>query len=798
MVSRGNLFLLNMLRWITLLFLVVAASQTFAAQDIAPVTIVVSGLPNDNATDASAVAQQRVVQAFLQAHPHVRLRPAEGIRIENVTPEATMIMMIAGGIAPDVIQLSFRSLDTFVSQGILQPLDQFADREPGGLQAIFARIIPQLRKAITRIGPEGKEHLYALPGQPLMMGLYFNKVIFRRAGLPERAPKTWDEMLAFARQIRERLGNEVNPIALQPGSFAGWNLVNFIWSAGGEIVREVAPNEWRVCFDSAEAAMAYEFYYRLVEGERLANRNRDTSARTAQRTGMRFGYVGEALGFDPQRTGFGAVPKGPTGLRGGEINAVLYGVFSGIKDPARQKAAWDYIMFITGETAERIRTSTFVEMGQANLVSPIALQKFGFSQYLSLAPKGLAEEIEEALVTSKPEPYGRNCNLVYAELSYPLDRILLDRDIASAWGANNMKEVRERIAAILSTAVKKTNERMIGYVPPSEMRLRRIVAGVAAAAVFSGFIVLGVFITRSFSSPGSPGGLSVTSKSVLPWLILIPAIVLVIVWSYLPLARGTVMAFLDYKILLPSTFVGLDNFANVLFDETFWNSILVTLVFAAYTLTLGFITPILLAYALHVIPKWKVAYRLVYYLPAVLSAAAVFFLWFELFQADGILNQALRLLGFSARRAWTEDPSLAMLACVIPGVWGHAGPACLIYLAALKTIPAEQFEAAEIDGAGFRQKTRLIIWPGLKPLIIINFVGAVAAAFHGATNILIMTGGGPNRGTEVTSLLIFFEAFTRMRFGTATAMAWIIASMLIGFTVIQLQRLKRMEFKATS
>jgi multiple sugar transport system permease protein len=82
-----------------------------------------------------------------------------------------------------------------------------------------------------------------------------------------------------------------------------------------------------------------------------------------------------------------------------------------------------------------------------------------------------------------------------------------------------------------------------------------------------------------------------------------------------------------------------------------------------------------------------------------------------------------------------------------------------------------------------------------KRLIVINFTGAVAASFHGATNILIMTGGGPNGATEVTSLLLFFEAFTRLRFGHATAMAWIIGSLLIGFTVLQLQRLSRMEFK---
>ncbi|HRJ72715.1 MAG TPA: sugar ABC transporter permease, partial [Terrimicrobiaceae bacterium] len=138
-----------------------------------------------------------------------------------------------------------------------------------------------------------------------------------------------------------------------------------------------------------------------------------------------------------------------------------------------------------------------------------------------------------------------------------------------------------------------------------------------------------------------------------------------------------------------------------------------------------------------------------------------------------------------------------MLSCVLPGIWAGAGPGCLIYLAALKTIPEEQFEAAEIDGAGFFHKTFQVVIPSLRALIFINFIGAVSAAFHGATNILIMTGGGPNGMTEVVSLKIFYEAFSRLRFGPATAMAWIMGSLLVGFTVIQLKRLSQMEFKTS-
>ena len=135
---------------------------------------------------------------------------------------------------------------------------------------------------------------------------------------------------------------------------------------------------------------------------------------------------------------------------------------------------------------------------------------------------------------------------------------------------------------------------------------------------------------------------------------------------------------------------------------------------------------------------------------------------------------------------------------MLPGVWAGAGPGCLIYLAALKTIPEEQFEASEIDGAGFFNKTIHIVIPALMPLIVINFVGAVMAAFQASQNILIMTAGGPNGLTEVAALRIFYEAFMFLHFGPATAMAWILGSLLVGFALVQLKRLSRMEFKSSN
>ncbi|MFV0415931.1 MAG: extracellular solute-binding protein, partial [Chthoniobacterales bacterium] len=695
--------------------------------------------------------------------------------------------------------LNFRSMDSFVREGMLLPLDKFYERAKAAGDDVLKNVLPQIKPVIYRENSQGDRGLYGLPSDLQVMAMIFNKELFRLAGLPQRVPDDWKELKEFAAKI-DALGNDNKGIYLTSGIAASWHLMSFLWSAGGEAVVEIEPGEWRAAFNTPEALEAYLFYYDLVEMERTAVRQAKSSDfNDVDNVGMTFTYLGgNDVIVNPELWGIGTVPKGPTGLRGSEVNAVIFGIFSGIKDPKKQEAAWQYINFITSEEAEKIRVDTYVELGLASLLNPAMLRKYGYESYLVLSPKGLEKAFLEAVKDGHPEPYGKNCNLVYSEMTLPLDQILLSPTIRENWQAGRMDEVRREAQAFLNAAVQKTNERMIGYVAPEEMKKRRIVAGIVLALIVCIFVVMGVWVSRLFSAASRTLNRPVSSRSWIPWACLAPAIILILTWSYVPLMRGTLMAFQDYRLVLESSFIGLDNFAVVLYDAAFWNSILATLHFAAWTLTFGFVIPILLAYALHLIPKYKIFYRTVYYLPAVISGTAVFFLWAELFGVDGILNEGLRLLGFEVRRAWTADPNLAMLSCVIPGIWAGAGPGCLIYLAALKTIPEEQFEASEIDGAGFLAKTTHIVFPGLKALILINFIGALTAAFHGATNILIMTGGGPNGITEVSSLMIFYEAFTRLRFGPATAMAWIIGSMLVGLTVLQLRRLSRMEFKTAN
>jgi ABC-type sugar transport system permease subunit len=274
----------------------------------------------------------------------------------------------------------------------------------------------------------------------------------------------------------------------------------------------------------------------------------------------------------------------------------------------------------------------------------------------------------------------------------------------------------------------------------------------------------------------------------------------VAVWAYYPLIRGTAMAFMDYQLMGERSWIGLDNFINVVLDEQFHQSVIATLKYAVIALSLTFLAPIILAIMLHEIPWGKEPFRVVFFLPQVCSGVVIMLLWKQIFEssAQGLLNQmVMGIAGLLGREItpvdWLGSTLWAPICVVLPMLWANAGVGSLIYLAALKMVPDELYEAADLDGAGLWAKTRHVTLPMLYALIVINFVGAFIGTFHQMQNIFVMTGG--NAGTRVLSLHIWLTAYADLKFGPATATAWILGSMLIGFTVWQLRILKRVEFR---
>jgi len=307
----------------------------------------------------------------------------------------------------------------------------------------------------------------------------------------------------------------------------------------------------------------------------------------------------------------------------------------------------------------------------------------------------------------------------------------------------------------------------------------------------------------AYLKPGNAGFDSRVQQSnfiykVLPWCFVAPALALTLMWTYYPLGRGAVIAFQDYKILADKPLVGLDNFITVLLDPKFYKFLWITGKFVFLNLALGFTAPIVLAIILNEIPWGKLAMRMLFLLPQISSGLVIAFIWQMMYYPTeaGFFNAVLLKFGWIIKpMKFLNDPNLALFWVTLPSVWAGIGGGSLIYLAALKTVSDDLYEAADMDGAGLWSKLRHITVPSLLPIIIINFVGSFIGLFHSMGNIFLMTGGGPGDETTVLSLAIWRDSFLFLRFGTATATAWVLASLLIAFTVFQLRLLAKVEFR---
>ena len=750
-------------------------------------------------------------------------------------------------------------------------------------------------------GRDLNKHYWSLPYGTLFKGILWRKDLFQKVGLdPETPPQNWDEYYEFAKKCTDP-DEGTYGFLWGKGPMWSWYFFTFLNSTGARAMQDFGEDDWHVTFNAPEAVAAYEYTLKLLQGKFTKPDGRVLETVVCRdpgslgtsdpweegRIGMQETYLRDDLlvNINPELVGLGPVPMGPAGTRSAEINCTMNGIFSGVVDkgPDVLEAAWLYVHFLGSPEAMEIKTTIFVENGYGLFANPKYLEKLGYHDYLRRIPKSWRDALKLAMKDGEPEPYGRNTQMVYNYMSDPANQLLeenvgkwvdqavderrqqlktqnpsiSERELRIELAkveAETSKKVRERIQEALDDAVVKAEAKMIGTIPPEEMRRRRIIAAFLAVAIVLAFFFLFRHVIKAFTPPEAKGGW-MFRKYWLAYVILIPAVGSIALWQYFPLVRGAMMAFQDYHIVLKTTWIGLDNFAHILWDSHFWNSLWVSVKYAFLSICMGFFAPIILAVLLHEIPKGKVLFRTIYYLPAVVSGLVVMLMWKNFFEPTdrGLLNQlvtgvspagfliigaaitVMLALGsyFNFKRGrhvagpvmgvlaivfavlfllisrkvsglpdqhlpavkWLEDPQWALVCVILPSVWAGMGPGCLIYLAALKTIPEDLYEAADIDGAGFFGKLWNVTIPTIKVLIIIQFIGAFVGAFRTAGYILVMTGGGPNRATEVTALKIFYDAFVFLRFGIATATAWVLGFLLIGFTVFQLKRLSKVEFR---
>ncbi len=566
--------------------------------------------------------------------------------------------------------------------------------------------------------------------------------------------------------------------------------------------------------------------------------------------------------INPELTGLAPIPMGPDGLRGSEINSRMLALFSDIQDPVVQDAAWEFIRFFSSHEADAIRTRILVRSGLAPFVHPDQLRAHGYHALVKLSPPEWTQIFKLAVEHGKPEPYGPNSNIAYEQLSQPLQQAvqlglndeLPENHIKREQLLQQLLHRSALRARVLMLGEEPTESRnlrrgvsslvLIILALAYAFLIRTIVKVYARAAAAQGQVGRS---RRRFwvCILLAPAIITVTLWQVYPLLqgslMAFQEVQLLgdSRWSGLENFSEVLFDQEWWSSLWAATrysaWVMLLTFIPpfllaVLLQETPWGQLFFRVMFYLPAVVNGLIMILL----------WKWFYEeseygllnnlvmrvpaLLHLLTAVLSLSLGFLFCRRLLRQDAWKAAGFSVLAaFAAAScawglaqdiwaqhdsptlfsrlqepiAWLSNPETAMFACVLPLAWAGMGPGCLVYLAALKGIDEESYEAAELDGASFLDKLLFIVVPRIRPLLIINFLGVfLAAFFHAEANILAMTGGAAQ--TRVAGLYIFQQAYIFLRFGAATAMAWLLGLLLMGFTLWQLRILVRLEFRNTN
>jgi multiple sugar transport system permease protein len=261
-----------------------------------------------------------------------------------------------------------------------------------------------------------------------------------------------------------------------------------------------------------------------------------------------------------------------------------------------------------------------------------------------------------------------------------------------------------------------------------------------------------------------------------------------------PILASLVLSFTDYNLLSPPDWIGLENYREMMGDRRLHQALRVTITYTLVGVPAQLIVALLLAIVLDRGVRGLPLYRSVYYLPSLLGGSvAIAILWRLIFGTRGLVNQVLELPVISdiaglfgiTPTGWISNPDTALGTIILLHVWTFGSP-MVIFLAGLRQIPVMYHEAAAVDGAGSLTRFFRITLPLLTPIIFFNVVLQVINSFQSFTQAFIVSGGrgGPADSTLFYTLYLYQEGFKNFDMGYASAMAWLLLTIIAGFTAV--------------
>ena len=761
------------------------------------------------------------VHAKDPAQPIYRVISGQDAARDQTADPTRLLISIAGGMPPDVVIFDRYAIAEWSSRGAFTPLDDFIRRD----LAACAKDIPRREDYYPSCWNEASWNgkVYGIPNGVDNRALFYNKDLFVRAGLVDekgeaRPPRDWDELKEYAVRLTERDDHgRLKVLGFAPLFGNSW-LYMYGWMNGAEFVspdgrtcrlndpKVVEALQWMV--DAYDAMGGYDAVNSFQAGFQGGELDPFIQGKVAMKIDG-FWVLGGLASYG-RDTNFGVAPPpvSKSEIAKGRKSVTWSGGWCyAIPSTARHKdAAWKLIKFLTSERAQRIVMENTREIYEAQgwLFIPgqspqMRYNEMFFDQYVYSSPHA-PMKIKEAVRTFNdllPEAHYRPVT--------PVGQLLWNEHVSATDGAlyHSLKpqEALDRATAV----VQRDLDRALAPPEGRPFRWAWFAIGYGALLTLVGVMVyfwdtrlgfrrrvaaaIGMKKYSDAVVAGSRGGLFRRQwvgglVSAAPWILGF------IVFGGGPMLFSLLMSFCDYDILNPPRLIGVQNYMWMFTQDNLvplaiWNTL-----YMVIGVPVGMTASLALALLLNFKVRGIAVWRTFFYLPAIVPMVASSILWIWIFNPQGgLINQFLGLLGLHGP-LWLQSPVWSKPSLILMGLWS-AGGGMIIWLAGLKGINEQLYEAADLDGANAWQKFRYITVPQLTPYIFFNLVMGLIGTFQIFGQAFIMTAGGPVNSTLFYVYHLFNNAFRYGHMGYASAMAWVLLLVLLVLTLVQFKLAKK-------
>jgi ABC-type sugar transport system permease subunit/ABC-type glycerol-3-phosphate transport system substrate-binding protein len=780
----------------------------------------VSGAMADAVREFERLSEE--VHARDPSHPVYRVISGQNAAKNQVADPTRFLISVAGGAPPDVIWFDRYAIAEWAARGAFTPLDSFIDRDVEAGRDDTPAGDRFYRSCWDEARYNGQ--IYGIPTSVDDRALLYNKDLLRQAGLVDdngepKPPRTWEELAEYTVKLTKHdADGKLERVGFAPQFGNSW-LYMYGWMAGGR-------------FMSADGTTCTLNDPKVVEGLQYMVDVYDSIGGYAEVTAFQAGFQGGEL--DPFIQGkiamkidgswqlpflaaygrnldFGVAPPPmpKRELDAGRPHISWNGGWAyAIPTSAKHKeAAWEFIRFMTSERAFTVWMESEREVAEAQ-------GRLFIPRQLPLS--ALNDRFFERYVYSNPnvpESIGDGCRVFNALLPdarfrpvTPVGQLLWNRQVTAMESALykrvTPKEALDEGAAI----VQRDLDRVLHPPEGRPIRWGWFFVFYGALLVVTTVVVYAVDTHRGWRRrlgrllrlkgakadavlEGSSGGYFRRQWKG-GWFCVSPWLVGFIIFGGGPMLFSLLMSFCDYDILNPPRFVGVDNYHWLFSRDKLFPIALGNTLFMVIGVPVGMAASLGIALLLNLKIKGMAVWRTFFYLPAIVPMVASSILWIWIFNPrGGLINRCLGALGV-AGPLWLQSPVWSKPAIILMGVWG-AGGGMIIWLAGLKGISEQLYEAASLDGANGWQKFRHITIPQLTPYIFFNLVMGLIGTFQIFGQAFIMTQGGPDNSTLFYVYHLFNNAFRYGHMGYASAMAWVLFVIVLVITAFQLKMSKR-------